>query len=107
VSFNVFPTVSHSQEELNLRTRLDYREYLEIPSFLFATLCYTFWLSFAGIETVSPMVWPLVWLALTAFIMFNPLPVLFKSSRYWLLKATGKLFLSGVRRVEFTDFWLG
>ncbi|TFK19881.1 EXS-domain-containing protein [Coprinopsis marcescibilis] len=26
---------------------------------------------------------------------------------YWLARVVGKLFLSGTRRVEFTDFWLG
>ncbi|TFK38118.1 EXS-domain-containing protein [Crucibulum laeve] len=39
--------------------------------------------------------------------MFDPFPVLFRPSRYWLLKNVGKLFLSGTRRVEFTDFWMG
>ncbi|TFK72108.1 EXS-domain-containing protein, partial [Pluteus cervinus] len=30
-----------------------------------------------------------------------------KTSRYWLIKKTSKLFASGTRRVEFADFWLG
>ncbi|KAJ7269846.1 EXS-domain-containing protein [Mycena rebaudengoi] len=39
--------------------------------------------------------------------MLDPFPILFKPSRYWLLKNVGKLLISGSRRVEFTDFWLG
>ncbi|KAF8155819.1 EXS-domain-containing protein [Crassisporium funariophilum] len=33
--------------------------------------------------------------------------VLFKPSRFWLVRNTLKLFASGTRPVEFTDFWLG
>ncbi|KZP18136.1 EXS-domain-containing protein [Athelia psychrophila] len=39
--------------------------------------------------------------------MFNPLPVFFRSSRWWLLRSVGELLISGVHRVEFTDFWMG
>ncbi|KAJ6627864.1 EXS family-domain-containing protein [Mycena sp. CBHHK59/15] len=94
---------------LDLRTRLDHREYFETPSILLATLCYAFWLSFAqiGVPSVSPTIWPLVWLAFTATVLLDPFPVLFKPSRYWLLRNVGKLMISGTRRVEFTDFWMG
>ncbi|KAJ7276061.1 EXS-domain-containing protein [Mycena haematopus] len=43
--------------------------------------------------------------------MLDPFPILFKSSRYWLVKNVAKLLASGTRRVEsvlkFSDFWLG
>ncbi|KAF8887598.1 EXS family-domain-containing protein [Infundibulicybe gibba] len=73
--------------ELDVRTRLDHREYFETPSILLAGLCYAFWLSFLrlGAPAVSPSIWPLVWLG---------------PSRYWLAKRVGKLFISGTRRVE-------
>ncbi|KAF5345945.1 hypothetical protein D9758_011435 [Tetrapyrgos nigripes] len=95
--------------ELEPRTRLDHREYFEIPSLLFATLCYAFWLSFSRIGTpaVSADVWPLVWLGFTALIMFDPLQISYRESRFWLLRTVGKLLLSGTRRVEFADFWMG
>ncbi|KAF9051368.1 EXS-domain-containing protein [Panaeolus papilionaceus] len=40
-------------------------------------------------------------------MLFQPFPVYFRPSRYWLIRHVGKLFLSGTRRVEFTDFWMG
>ncbi|GLB42048.1 putative EXS family protein [Lyophyllum shimeji] len=95
--------------ELDTRTRMDYRQYYEIPSILLASLCYAFWLSFLriGAPHVSPTIWPLVWLGFCGFVMLNPLPLFYKTSRYWLLKNLGKLLISGSRRVEFADFWMG
>ncbi|EAU89280.2 EXS family protein/ERD1/XPR1/SYG1 family protein [Coprinopsis cinerea okayama7 len=95
--------------ELNVATCLDYREYFEIPTILLSLLAYAFWLSFTmvGYPTISPSLWPLVWLGAVALVMWNPLPIFFRPSRYWLTRMVGRLFLSGTRRVEFTDFWLG
>ncbi|KAL1744890.1 EXS family protein/ERD1/XPR1/SYG1 family protein [Schizophyllum fasciatum] len=91
--------------ELDMRTRLDHRAYFETPTFLLATLCWAFWLSFARVG--HPHLWPLVWLALTALTIFDPLPVNAKPARYWLLRNLMRQFMSGTRRVEFADFWMG
>ncbi|KZT23700.1 EXS-domain-containing protein [Neolentinus lepideus HHB14362 ss-1] len=39
--------------------------------------------------------------------MFDPLPWLFKKSRFWFIRNISRLLTSGTHRVEFTDFWLG
>ncbi|CAE6461995.1 unnamed protein product [Rhizoctonia solani] len=95
--------------ELDARTVIDAREYTELPAFLFATLAYAFWFSFsrAGAETIAPTTWPVIWLGLTAIVLFNPLPIFHRSARWWLLRTVGKLFVSGSTRVEFKDFWMG
>ncbi|KAF7316200.1 Signal transduction protein [Mycena indigotica] len=95
--------------EFDLRTRMDHREYFEIPSLLFAALCGAFWLSFAqiGAPSVDPTIWPLVWLGFAGVIMLDPLPLIFKPSRWWFLRSLGKLMTSGTRPVEFADFWMG
>ncbi|KAG6840695.1 hypothetical protein C0991_004997 [Blastosporella zonata] len=95
--------------ELDTRTRMDYREYYEIPSLLITGLCYAFWLSFnrIGSSHVSPETWPLVWLGFCGLVVLEPLPLFYQSSRYWLVKSVGKLLISGTRRVKFTDFWMG
>ncbi|THH32928.1 hypothetical protein EUX98_g1237 [Antrodiella citrinella] len=95
--------------ELELRTKLDHRQYYEIPAFLMSTLCYAFWLSFKriGEHGISPTLWPLIWLALVFCVLFNPLPIYFKRSRYWLVQKSLNLLISGTHRVEFTDFWMG
>ena len=90
-------------------SKLDHREYFEVPSILLSSLCYMFWLSFslAGAPTISPTIWPLVWLVFAGVVVFDPLPFLYRSSRYWLLRNLGKQLMSGTRRVEFADFWMG
>ncbi|OCB90034.1 EXS family protein/ERD1/XPR1/SYG1 family protein [Sanghuangporus baumii] len=95
--------------ELDVRTQLDSREYFELPAFLLSTLIYAFWLSFAqiGVSNVAPTTWPIAWLAFTLLVLLDPLPIFFPESRWWLVRKTGKLLLSGTQPVEFTDFWLG
>lgn len=55
---------------------------------------------------MSPTIWPLVWLGFAALIMIDPLPILFKPSRYWLIRNVGKLLISGTRRVEVSSLYL-
>ncbi|CAA7264392.1 unnamed protein product [Cyclocybe aegerita] len=95
--------------ELEVLSRLDYREYFEIPSILLSTLCYAFWLSFSmiGSSTISPTIWPLVWLAFAAVVVFDPLPLMYRPSRFWLIRKLGRQFMSGMRHVDFADFWMG
>uniref|UniRef100_A0A8H7XW23 Uncharacterized protein n=1 Tax=Psilocybe cubensis TaxID=181762 RepID=A0A8H7XW23_PSICU len=100
---------SKRSSEIDVLSQLDYRQYFELPSILLSLLCYAFWLSFSLIEHphVSPMIWPLIWLGVTFIIVFDPINLLHRSSRYWLVRNVAKLFISGTRRVEFTDFWMG
>jgi hypothetical protein len=92
----------HLRIELNTTTALDYREYFEVPSMLLCGLAYCFWLSFAriGEGMVSPTVWPLVWLGGAGLLAFNPAPLVFHHTRFWLIRVVAKLFLTGTRRVE-------
>lgn len=94
--------------ELDARTVVDCRESAELPALLLMTLSYAFCFSFLGLDLgVSPSNWPLIWLGLAAFILINPLPIFYPYSRRWILRKTGGLFLSGFRKVEFQDFYLG
>lgn len=73
-----------------------------MPAFLLSLLCYAFWLSFSriGTDSVSPTTWPLLWLAFAALVMLDPLPIMFKSSRWWLIRNVSRLLTSGAHRVE-------
>lgn len=92
--------------ELNVRSRLDHREYFELPAFLLCALAYCFMASF--IQFGPPLIWPLVWLALVVIVLLNPIPNILRGrSRWWLIKSVARLGISGLWTVEFTDFWLG
>ncbi|WWD19646.1 hypothetical protein CI109_104108 [Kwoniella shandongensis] len=90
------------------RPTLDYRSFFEIPAFLFLTLSYCFYFSFAriGSENVDPTTWPAVWLVFVAVFFLNPLPVLRRQSRYWLLRVLFRVCTPGYSRVEFIAFFL-
>ncbi|KAF7426119.1 hypothetical protein PC9H_008485 [Pleurotus ostreatus] len=60
-----------------------------------------------GLPPGLTTVWPLAWLGFVGLVFFQPFPFLFKPSRFWLLRKIGRLLMSGTRRVEFADFWMG
>lgn len=92
--------------ELDLRTKMDPRQYFEIPSLITCALAFAFWLSFSRFG--PPMLWPLVWLAVVLVLLLNPLPrFMSRSSRWWTIRNLAKLFLSGAFPVDFTSFWFG
>ncbi|KAG6379562.1 EXS family-domain-containing protein [Boletus reticuloceps] len=92
--------------ELNPRSRLDHHEYFELPSLLLCTLAYAFWFSLARIG--PPMLWPLIWLALTLVVILNPIrSFMWGPARWWTIKNVAKLGACGTRDVRFTDVWLG
>nr|XP_019044152.1 hypothetical protein I302_07433 [Kwoniella bestiolae CBS 10118]OCF23082.1 hypothetical protein I302_07433 [Kwoniella bestiolae CBS 10118] len=90
------------------RPTIDYRSFLEIPAFLFLTLSYCFYFTFAqiGSSSVAPTTWPLAWLVFTVVFFLNPLPVLRRGTRYWLLKVLFRVVTPGYSRVEFIAFFL-
>jgi len=101
--------------ELEVLSRIDHRTYFEIPAILLASLVYTFWLCFAQIGApptqlpvpIRSTIWPLLWIVFAVGLIVNPLPIMRRSSRFWFVRNLGKQFLSGMRPVEFTDFWMG
>ncbi|KAK8853230.1 hypothetical protein IAR55_003932 [Kwoniella newhampshirensis] len=90
------------------RPTIDYRSFFEIPAFLFLTLSYCFYFSFArvGSSNVDPTTWPAAWLVFFAVFFLNPLPVLRRQSRYWLLRVLFRVCTPGYSRVEFIAFFL-
>lgn len=45
--------------EFDVRTAIDPRELIEIPAFLFLTLCYAILLTFSRVGAVAPTTWPI------------------------------------------------
>lgn len=66
------------------------------------TLAYAFMLSFCGIfdHHVNPTIWPAAWLGVLVLVLFNPLPILYHKSRFWLIANWCKLLLPGLTPVE-------
>ncbi|OXC70750.1 hypothetical protein AYX13_00732 [Cryptococcus neoformans] len=90
------------------RPAIDYRSFMEIPAFLFLTLSYCFYFSFArvGSSNIDPTTWPAAWLIFLCVFWLNPLPVLRRGTRYWLLRVLFRVITPGYSRVEFIAFFL-
>ena len=60
--------------ELEVRTMIDYRQFLELPAFLLMLLCWAFWLSMSNFwpGTITPHAWPLAWFVVAVLVIFNP-----------------------------------
>ena len=49
---------------------------------------------------------PVILYSLMILFLINPLPTLFKETRYWLIRKIGRACTCGLMEVRFMDFWL-
>ncbi|CDZ97259.1 Predicted small molecule transporter [Phaffia rhodozyma] len=94
--------------EFDLRSVLNYRQYLEIPAFLFFMLSYAFWFTFheVGSPNIAPTTWPLAWLVFTICFFVNPINILHRPARFWFIRALWRVFTPFYSSVEFAAFFL-
>jgi hypothetical protein len=81
------------------RTHIHRQQYYELPAFFFLTLTTCIFLTFTC-TSVSPTIWPLVWLASTVALFVCPLKILHYHARWWLVRTTFRVFASGILQVE-------
>ncbi|BGP02696.1 EXS family protein/ERD1/XPR1/SYG1 family protein [Rhodotorula toruloides ATCC 204091] len=95
--------------ELDVRTKLDYHQYLELPAVLYFTLSLFFWAAWNNFwpDQIAPSAYPLAWIVFMLLIMLNPFPILYPAARWWLLRSFCRMITSGLVAVEFRDFFLG
>ncbi|KAF9990579.1 hypothetical protein BGZ75_001143 [Mortierella antarctica] len=94
--------------EFDPRDNLDFHEYFELPIFMMLLLTLAVYLDFGSKLTahVATAYWPLILMAITAVILFCPLPIAHFTARRWFLSSIGRIIASGYYRVEFRDFFL-
>ncbi|KAK4056864.1 Xenotropic and polytropic retrovirus receptor 1 [Microbotryomycetes sp. JL221] len=95
--------------ELDVRNRIDTQQYLEIPAIIFFIASILFWATFSNFwpEAISPTAYPLAFLIVAVVLMLMPLPILYPSARWWMLRSFSRMATGGLVRVEFRDFFLG
>ncbi|CCJ28796.1 unnamed protein product [Pneumocystis jirovecii] len=82
--------------EFDTRHNLDWKQYLEIPSFIFLLFSLFFWLSFRNFSTSLTNYYPLFFTSIIAIILLNPLPYFHKKSRKWFIISNLRLLFSGL-----------
>ncbi|KAJ9629282.1 Xenotropic and polytropic retrovirus receptor 1 [Taxawa tesnikishii (nom. ined.)] len=92
--------------EFDTRHHLDWRQLCEVPCLLWFVFGLTLWLNYTevGGKTMY-LYWPAVLIAASAFVVLNPLPLLYHRSRFWFLYSN--VVFAGLYPVEFRDFFLG
>ncbi|KAK9459329.1 EXS family-domain-containing protein [Lipomyces oligophaga] len=95
--------------EFDLHHILDWREFLELPSFLFfwLSLCMYLCMSDFWPDKLPAYWWTLIYICVSVVIVFMPFPIFNWRAREWLVIALWRLFFSGLYPVEFRDFFLG
>ncbi|CAF1264840.1 unnamed protein product [Rotaria sordida] len=93
--------------EIDPRNHLTYQQLLELGTFLCVFWC----LSFIAFILTSyldfyPFLQPLIFVILMVLFIINPLPILYRSARYWLLKKLGLVCSAAFHRIHFADNWL-
>lgn len=94
--------------EMDPRNHLTYQRFLEI-----GTLLMSIWfLSFNGFLLASyydkyPFLQPFIFTVVLVLFMLNPIPILYRNSRYWFLRKLGRVVFAPFFHVDFADFWLG
>lgn len=98
--------------EIDPRQHLTYQSLMKISSLLCMVwaLCVVGYL-YAHVIGVSPLVFPLILMAVCVIWFCNPFPKMedtfHRSSRFWLLRHCFYCFTAPLHHVSFADFWLG
>ncbi|GAA6063122.1 hypothetical protein JCM10212_002325 [Sporobolomyces blumeae] len=95
--------------ELDVRSKLDPRQFLEIPAVLYFVLSLFFWAAFSNFwpNHISPSSYPLAWFVFAMVVLLNPLTIFYGSARWWMVRSMARVFSSGIVAVRFRDFFLG
>ncbi|SCV74035.1 BQ2448_6467 [Microbotryum intermedium] len=95
--------------ELDVRTRLDVHQFIEIPALLLGLLCLFFWAAFTNFapDRLPPSAYPLAFFVLLMVLLLMPLPILYPSARWWMIRTFCRVLTAGLIAVQFSDFFLG
>ncbi|CAK3837439.1 related to SYG1 [Lecanosticta acicola] len=97
--------------ELDRRSALDWKQLLEVPSWLFFVFGLTMYLNFSVVAGGFTMFhyWPVVLIGLSAGFLFAPAPVYYPKARAWFLDGVARMALSVTMlpTVNFREFFFG
>ena len=55
---------------------------------------------------IQETLYPIILISVILLTIINPLPILLRSSRYWMLGLIGRVIVSGLHVVHFNEFFL-
>jgi hypothetical protein len=94
--------------EFDAKYQLNHRQFLEIPSLFITIFAICFWFSVYDFWSgqLDMIHFPIIYISLAAAVLFNPIKRFYFRSRKFFLLTMARLLFSGLKRVEFKDFWV-
>ncbi|CUS07255.1 unnamed protein product [Tuber aestivum] len=94
--------------ELDAKYQLNHRQFLEIPSLFITIFAICFWFSVYDFwpDELDMIHFPIIYISLAAAVLFNPIKRFYFRSRKFFLLTIARVLVSGLKRVEFKDFWV-
>ncbi|RUP44803.1 EXS family-domain-containing protein [Jimgerdemannia flammicorona] len=98
--------------ELDLDDTVDFQQFLEhsfilqLPALFLFLLIQIIYLDFSGMIPNLSQWFPAIYFCIVSTILLCPFPILYRSSRWWLIRTMVRILLSGFLQVEFCDFFM-
>ncbi|KAF0552778.1 Xenotropic and polytropic retrovirus receptor 1 [Gigaspora margarita] len=77
--------------EFNPRDNLDFRQYIEIPSFMLMTVCFMMYADAFNLFKIPHPYYPLILVLVMLAILFCPLRIFYYSARRWFVYSLGRI----------------
>ena len=67
---------------------------VQIPALLFLIFSVCFWAAFSNFwpNQIAPTAYPMVFLVVAMFVLLCPMPFLYPSARWWMVRSFASLF---------------
>ena len=74
---------------------MDYKQYLELPSLIFALFSLCFWLAFSNFwpNSIAASAYPLAFMVIALTILLAPLPIMHQLARWWMVRSFVRHFI--------------
>lgn len=75
--------------ELDVRTRLDIHQFIEIPSLILGIFSICFWLSINNFwpDAIAPSSYPLAFFVIAMAVLLNPFKIFYFHARWWMIRS--------------------
>ncbi|CAG8780769.1 23256_t:CDS:10, partial [Dentiscutata erythropus] len=90
--------------ELNPRQNLDFRQYIEITSFMLLLVCLATYADVTNLFSIQHPYYPLILVIVILAVVLCPFRIFYYSARRWFVFGLGRMLISPFIGIEFREF---